>query len=136
MIFHNLLDNAVKYSESEPKVVVTIRRALDRRFCIVEITDNGPGIPLKLRRKIFGRFVRLGLELERKKPGTGLGLYIVRTQVKRWKGQVRVSGRPDGKGTTFEVKFPIINDQPATTDNEPSAVEAEDRQCGWIGSML
>lgn len=118
MIFHNLLDNAIKYAESEPKVLVTIRSALDPRYCITEISDNGPGIPLKLRRKIFGRFVRLGVELERKKPGTGLGLYIVRTQVRRWKGQVRVSGRPDGEGTTFEVKFPRA---PKRAPSSPSA---------------
>ena len=44
----------------------------------MRIADNGRGIPAKFRRKIFGRFERLGLELERDKPGTGLGLYIVR----------------------------------------------------------
>ncbi len=49
----------------------------------MQIADNGRGIPHNLRRKIFGRFVRLGLELEREKPGTGLGLYIVRTLVRR-----------------------------------------------------
>ena len=53
---------------------------------VVRIADNGRGIPHHLRRKIFGRFVRLGLELEREKPGTGLGLYIARTLVRRQQG--------------------------------------------------
>jgi signal transduction histidine kinase len=47
--------------------------------------------------------MRLGSELEREKPGTGLGLYIVRTLVDRLKGKIRVRDRDIGSGTTFEV---------------------------------
>jgi signal transduction histidine kinase len=55
---------------------------------------------------VFERFRRLGLELEREKPGTGLGLFIVRTLVKRLGGQVRVRDRDSGTGSVFEVKLP------------------------------
>ena len=72
---------------------------------MIRIRDNGPGIPRNLQRKIFGRFVRLGTELERKKPGTGLGLYIVRTLVSRCKGKVKVASASRA-GTTFEVILP------------------------------
>ena len=66
----------------------------------------GSGIPKTLRRKIFGRFVRLGQELERENLGTGLGLYIVRTLIRKMKGKVRVQDRDPGPGTTFEVELP------------------------------
>ena len=105
MIFRNLLDNAVKYAGGEPRVEVAVQP--EPNGCTVtRISDNGRGIPHKLRRKVFGRFVRLGLELERHKPGTGLGLYIVRTLVRRLHGQVRVRDRDEGSGTVFEVRLP------------------------------
>jgi len=105
VVFRNLLDNAVKYAGAEPLVEVALE-SLPEETVQVSIADNGRGIPHNLRRKIFGRFVRLGLELQREKPGTGLGLYIVRTTVKRLRGKVRVHGRDEGPGTVFEVQLP------------------------------
>ena len=105
LIFRNLLDNAVKYAGPDPQVDVTLKRGPDDQAC-VWIADNGKGIPPKQRRKIFGRFVRLGVELEREKPGTGLGLYIVRTLVRRLRGTIRVRDRAEGSGAVFEVQLP------------------------------
>jgi len=106
LIFSNLIDNAVKYGDaSELACRIETEYIADRGIAVVRISDNGPGIPRKLQRKIFGRFVRLGTELERKKPGTGLGLYIVRTLVRRCKGKVKVASA-SRKGTTFEVVLP------------------------------
>ncbi|MEQ8788993.1 MAG: HAMP domain-containing sensor histidine kinase [Pirellulaceae bacterium] len=105
MLFRNLIDNAVKYAAAQPQVEVYLEMLSDDR-ARAQIVDNGQGIPLALRRKIFGRFVRLGSELEREKPGTGLGLYIVRTLVTRLKGRVRVSDPESGSGTVFEVELP------------------------------
>ncbi len=75
-------------------------------YGMVRISDNGKGIPSDLRRKIFGRFFRVGEELERETPGLGLGLYIVRTMVRRLQGKIRVRDREGGPGTTFEVTLP------------------------------
>lgn len=105
MIFRNLIDNAVKYAGAEPQVEVTLR-AKPQQHTVVRIADNGRGIPHHLRRRIFRRFVRLGVELEREKPGTGLGLYIVRTLVRRLRGRIRVRDRDRGTGTVFEVQLP------------------------------
>ena len=104
IVFRNLLDNAVKYAGEVPEVGVDLRPSDGR--VTVRISDNGPGIPPPLRRKIFGRFVRVGNELERAKPGTGLGLYIVRTLVRRMHGKITVRGRRHGPGTVFEVELP------------------------------
>jgi signal transduction histidine kinase len=106
LIFRNLIDNAIKYaSDDEPRVEVSLR-VVDAGQVVVRISDNGRGIPPQYRRKLFSRFMRLGLELERAKPGTGLGLYIVRTLVQRVGGSVRIRDRERGSGTTFEVQLP------------------------------
>jgi len=105
LIFRNVIDNGVKYAGSEPRVEVTARLHGGNRY-IVQIGDNGQGIPLRLRRRIFRRFSRHGEELEREKPGLGLGLYLVRILVRRLAGSVRVRDREEGKGAVFEVDLP------------------------------
>jgi signal transduction histidine kinase len=109
LVFRNLIDNAVKYAATErPEVEVKMDLAQPGRV-VVRVSDNGRGIPPEQRRKIFGRFVRLGSELERDKPGTGLGLYIVRTLLSRLRSQIQVRDRPQGGGTMFEVNLPRSN---------------------------
>lgn len=105
IVFRNLIDNAVKYSGSEPRVEIEMYTPSISTLG-VRISDNGPGVPPKLRRKIFGRFVRLGSELERKQAGTGLGLYIVRELVKGMRGKIHVHSRSPLPGTSFEVELP------------------------------
>ncbi len=122
LIFRNLIDNAVKYAGTEPEVEVDLKRHVDGKV-IVQIRDNGGGIPQTLRRKVFERFRRLGLELEREKPGTGLGLFIVRTLVKRLGGQVRVRDRDSGSGSVFEVELPgklVVESKPQDAGSQES----------------
>lgn len=107
LIFRNLIDNAVKYAGVPPWVQIELSRGAARTVR-VRISDNGRGIPRKLRRQVFGRFVRLGSELEREKPGTGLGLYIVRTLVQRLGGRVNIADRGAQPGTVFTVVLPIV----------------------------
>lgn len=107
ILFRNLIDNAIKYGGSPPEVIASIRQPESKDGqVVVSIADNGPGIPYDMRRKIFGRFVRLGNELERSTPGTGLGLHLVRTACKAVGASIRIRGRRelDGvTGTVFEV---------------------------------
>jgi len=107
ILCRNLIDNAVKYAGAEPRVEVSLR-LVPRDRVIIRIRDNGRGIPGKFRREIFGRFERLGLELEREKPGTGLGLYIVRNIARRLKAKIRVRDPETGPGTVFEVQIPGV----------------------------
>ncbi len=104
LVFRNLIDNAVKYAGDAPHVEVSLQ-ADGNEHVVARVSDNGRGISAAQRRKIFGRFVRLGSELERDKPGTGLGLYIVRTLVHRLGGRIKVKDREKGPGTTFEVEL-------------------------------
>jgi two-component system phosphate regulon sensor histidine kinase PhoR len=105
IVFRNLIDNAIKYSGDKPEVTVQSWVA-GGGTVVTRIIDNGPGIPINLRRKIFGRFFRIGSELERSKTGTGLGLFIVRTLVKRMRGRINVRGRGAQPGSVFEVELP------------------------------
>jgi len=127
MIFRNLIDNALKYSGDKPQVVVECR-VTPRGVVVTRVSDNGPGIPLPLRSKIFRRFVRLGSELERSKPGTGLGLYIVDTLVRRMRGKVIVRGRSGQSGTVFEVQLPGVS--PIVDELNSSARLPESKESG------
>lgn len=122
IIFRNLIDNAVKYSGKDPEIRIQLRVKYNDE-AVIEVADNGPGIPLSQRRKIFGRFVRLGLELQREKPGTGLGLYLVRTLVRRMRGDVRVKDPPKGSGTVFVVTLPGARplDDPQVVEKTPAS---------------
>jgi signal transduction histidine kinase len=122
MIFRNLIDNAIKYAGDPPRVEIVSRPRPDGRV-VTQIIDNGRGIPTRLRQRVFGRFVRLGSELERDKPGTGLGLYIVDTLVRRLRGFVRVRDPVEGSGTVFEVVLPgwTRETQPSRTEEASTA---------------
>jgi two-component system, OmpR family, phosphate regulon sensor histidine kinase PhoR len=109
ILFRNLIDNAIKYGGEMPKVEIAVEPIGDtKRSARITVSDNGAGIPLKHRRKVFGRFVRLGSELERSRPGTGLGLYLVRNITRSLKGSIKVNDRQQGPGTRFEVTLPGI----------------------------
>ena len=120
MMFRNLIDNAIKYAGSPPRVNVQVQM-LTTGHAVVRVSDNGRGIPTRERRKIFRRFVRLGLELERDKQGTGLGLYIVRTIVQRVGGRIRIREPKEGTGSVFEVIIPALPaDRQAENDGHVS----------------
>lgn len=107
MIFRNLIDNALKYGGTEPKVEIELKTTSPGRV-IARVADNGQGVPPDLREKIFGLFFRGGSELERTRKGTGLGLYIVHTLVRRMRGRVSVRDRGRLPGAVFEVELPGI----------------------------
>lgn len=115
-IFRNLLDNAVKYGGEPPQVQIVVR-VNDRGRVVTRIIDNGPGVPPELRKQVFGLFFRGGHELQRRQKGTGLGLYIVQTLVRKLKGRITIHGRTDGPGSVFEVDLPGWQSAPV----EPAA---------------
>jgi signal transduction histidine kinase len=119
IVFTNLLDNAVKYGGQPPRIVVDVRTRGER--VITRICDNGKGVNFELRSKIFRRFVRGGSELERTTKGTGLGLYIVRSLVRKMGGTINVHGRGPLPGASFDVDFPgrsVSPESAADVDSE------------------
>jgi signal transduction histidine kinase len=101
VVFRNLLDNAVKYSEKEVKVSVTVQD-LNEKQVEIRVKDSGVGIPENELKRIFGRFYRL----TGKAKGTGLGLFIVQSVVKKHGGKVFAESDGAGKGTTLVVRLP------------------------------
>jgi signal transduction histidine kinase len=101
--FANLIANAVNYLDKEPgRVEVTCRE--DGDFCVFCVADNGPGIPEAIRDRLFEPFVRGPVEAGRR-PGTGLGLYFVRTVVEQGGGRVWVEST-SGEGSRFFFTAP------------------------------
>ncbi|GAB4150632.1 MAG: HAMP domain-containing sensor histidine kinase [Planctomycetaceae bacterium] len=105
MLFVNLIDNAIKYGGEPPRVEISVRTN-SRGHVITKIRDNGEGVPPEIRKKIFRMFYRGGSELERRRKGTGLGLYIARTLTHSLKGSISVSDNDKAPGSLFEVDLP------------------------------
>jgi two-component system phosphate regulon sensor histidine kinase PhoR len=118
ILVRNLLDNAIKYAGSPPKISIIGTISRDEKELRLVFQDNGNGIPRHLRRAIFKRFYRVGDELERRKPGTGLGLFLVRSFVKRMGGSIQVDDSSKERGSKFVVQIPNIripsSQQPGT----------------------
>ncbi|MBI6546468.1 MAG: DUF4118 domain-containing protein [Cyanobacteria bacterium NC_groundwater_1444_Ag_S-0.65um_54_12] len=99
---YNLLDNAVKHTpEGTP---VSVRAFCDGRTLVIEIADQGPGLPPGEEERIFEKFCSFGRG--KVTPGTGLGLAIVRGVVEAHGGQINAMNRPDG-GSLFRLSLPL-----------------------------
>jgi len=105
--FSNLLDNAVKYSDEEVRVSVSIS-AVDNKRVAVKVTDKGIGIPNAQLKRIFKRFYRVPGKFMARVKGTGLGLFIVESVVTKHGGRVFVESKGLGQGSTFTVQLPIV----------------------------
>ncbi len=106
ILFRNLIDNAFKYAGTPPKIRILLQRIEQENMFLVVVEDNGPGIPRNMRRRVFGRFFRIGNELERQKTGTGLGLFLARTVVQRLRGSISIVDPQTPPGTRFEIRLP------------------------------
>ena len=102
-IAENLIENAAKYAPKGTRIDVAVR-SLGTSWEL-SVSDEGPGVPVEERERIFERFHRAGSEEVRAAQGTGLGLYIVRRLAQRLGGSVEVRARAP-KGSIFAASFP------------------------------
>ena len=101
---NNLLDNAVKYSPEQRLIAIELES--DHEHLRLQVRDRGIGIPHNQLKKIFARFYRVpGV---RNVKGTGLGLYIVHSIVKRHGGSVYAESPGVGKGSRFTIQLPRL----------------------------
>jgi signal transduction histidine kinase len=121
VVFRNLLENAVKYSDEPVEVKVCVSGPRDGRVS-VDISDRGIGIPVGELRKIFQRFYRVGRDVQRAAAGLGLGLFIVRNLVRRQGGRVEARSEGDGAGSRFVVTLRAGNRARAVAGLESAEV--------------
>jgi len=98
----NLVENGIKYGKEGGLVRVWLLQTQD--YCIIEVEDNGSGIPKRHLTRIFERFYRVEKSRSKEKGGSGLGLAIVKQIVEAHEGKIDVDSKLD-RGTTFRVQL-------------------------------
>ena len=101
----NLIDNAVKYSGSDPRINISLAETADGSRYALKVIDRGPGISPNELKRVFRRFYRIhGMSVRTK--GSGLGLFIVRSVAKRHGGKAFAESAGQGQGSTFTILLP------------------------------
>jgi signal transduction histidine kinase len=107
----NLIDNAIKYSDADRPIILSLEqiddrtRPLHQQQAVIRVRDQGVGIPLQDQNRIFERFYRVDEARARATGGHGLGLAIVKTLVEGMGGSITVRSKP-GEGSEFTVLLP------------------------------
>ena len=104
ILIRNLVDNAIRYCKENGQVIVKVYP--QESEVILEVQDNGPGIPSELQSRVFERFFRV---LGNKSPGSGLGLAIVQQIAALHNGRVALESPLDGTGLIVKVFFPMTS---------------------------
>lgn len=102
ILIRNLVDNAIRYCKENGRVVIAVYHKYNE--LILEVSDNGPGIPEELKTRVFERFFRV---LGNKSPGSGLGLAIVRQICDLHGAQVELGTPDNSTGLIVKVRFPL-----------------------------
>ena len=102
----NLLDNAIKYTPRGGAISLKVARSDGK--ALLEVADNGIGIPAEALPRVFDRFFRVDEARSRDQGGAGLGLSIVKSICLAHHGRVEVNSEP-GRGSRFSVELPIIS---------------------------
>ncbi|MCS3762703.1 sensor histidine kinase [Bradyrhizobium centrosematis] len=103
-VLFNLLDNAAKYSP--PNTTVSIRSRRDRDHVVLEIVDEGAGIPPDELESVFDKFYRVQ-KGDHVRPGTGLGLAISRGFVEAMRGTISAANRSERSGAVLTIRLPV-----------------------------
>ena len=117
----NLLENAIRYSDSGGQVDITLR---ENDNVVIEVADNGIGISEEDQKRIFERFYRVDPARSRSTGGTGLGLSIVKHVVSDLNGSIHVNSKP-GEGATFTIILP--RHIPNTTQTDQITLTKEEQ---------
>jgi signal transduction histidine kinase len=99
----NILHNAVRYSPAGSRISVRVWR--ESAHVVVEVADNGPGIPPEHAGKVFERFYRVDPSRSREGGGAGLGLSIAQWAVETHGGTILLHNLP-GSGSAFQIRLP------------------------------
>ena len=109
-IVMNLMSNAIKFTPRGGSIKVIVRREPDE--AILEVADDGSGIPAELLPSVFDLFVQGERKLDRQSGGLGVGLTLVRRLVELHGGRVDAASAGAGRGSVFTVRLPALLDAP------------------------
>ncbi|TWO69473.1 response regulator [Caenimonas sedimenti] len=115
----NLLGNAAKYTPDGGRIRLAAWR--DGQEAVIEVADNGIGIPPDQQGKLFQMFSQLQHSAARAKGGLGIGLSLVRTLAQLHGGSVSVASEGLDEGSTFTVRLPLVEAMPAAGSAEAAA---------------
>jgi len=101
----NLLDNAIKYSPAESRILVRVQSEGDKQVSL-DVVDQGPGVPSEHQPYVFDRFYRVDKARTREWGGTGLGLSITRWAIEAHGGGITLKSE-EGRGSTFRISLPL-----------------------------
>ncbi|MEO6330113.1 MAG: ATP-binding protein [Ginsengibacter sp.] len=105
---NNLLDNAIKYSPKESKVLVELKN--EHNKIVLSVKDNGKGIADEEKQKVFNKFYRVGNLHTKGAKGTGLGLFLTRKIVQQHDGNIIVkNNQPQGSNFVVSLRKSLIN---------------------------
>jgi signal transduction histidine kinase len=104
-VLQNLISNAVKYTQNEGHITIAVNTG--KNEILVEIKDDGVGIPPGQQDKIFTKLFR-AKNIQGKTAGSGIGLYMVKTLLEQIGGKIRFESK-ENEGTTFYVSMPVKN---------------------------
>lgn len=102
-VLNNLIDNAIRYTQPDDKITLKVRDAGDE--IVISVEDTGIGLKEEHQNRIFERFYKVDESRTRGKHGTGLGLYIVSSIIKRHQGSIDLKSEY-GVGTVFDITLP------------------------------
>ena len=102
ILINNLLENAIKYSDKNKTITTVLKQ--DNNTVILQVIDEGPGVPDAEKTQIFLKFYRVGNEATRRKQGTGLGLYLCAKIAKDHNADIIVTDNKE-TGSIFTVDF-------------------------------
>ncbi|UKY54947.1 sensor histidine kinase [Streptomyces inhibens] len=117
-LLRNLVDNAVRHARTRVLITVSTHDAT----ALIEVCDDGPGIPAEHRERIFERFTRLDASRNRTSGGTGLGLAIAREIAHRHRGALTLNDPAPAGGAHFVAELPLTPDTataPSTASGAP-----------------
>ncbi len=106
-LMDNLIDNATRFSTADGEVRCTV--TADDDLAVIEVDDDGVGIPKKELPKIFDRFYQAGRQVDGRRKGTGLGLFIVSGLVREMGGSVHAFSHEGRPGTRFRIELPRLH---------------------------
>lgn len=103
-VVQNILSNAIKFSQKDKNIFVTLRNSKDNEYIELSIKDEGPGFTEEDKKKLFKKFVKLSARPTAGEHSTGLGLSIVKKLIEMMNGKIKLVSEA-GKGAEFIISF-------------------------------